>query len=488
MQLAYNQNAKQSQKQRQTLMPAARQGLRLLELDIADLRQELYRELATNPLVDDITSPAEAHTTSEIEDFSEEHERESANDWPDDGETDEAQYSADADALERRQRFFDTLTRPETLEQHLRKQLGAAGLNERMTSLAALLLGYLDSDGRFAGSIPDIMMASGATEKEIREALQAISTLDPPGCGASNLQECLLAQLERFEPPFRDEMRELISSHLNDLATHDYPKIEAAMGLSRERLEDDIARLKTLEPHPGRAFAAPGADEQYVRAEVHAVRDSATGRWIAQVDERDLPEIHFSERYLKMLADPNVTDAAKEYIRAKKEAIEQISDAITKRYETIRSIAQAIFDAQQEYFTQGASALKPLTMSEIAERTGVHHSTVSRTVNEKFATTPFGVVALRNFFMGGVATVGGEAIARSRIDERLKALVEAEDPTAPLSDERLATLLKAEGFAIARRTVAKYRSQLGIPGVSERAGKTGPAKDKNKAEERNFAS
>lgn len=471
MQLSNSQNIQQNPKQRQTLAPAARQGLRLLELDIADLRRELYKELATNPLVEDISSPAEAHTTSEIEEFSEEREREGTNDWPDDGETDELQYSADADALERRQRFFDTLTQSETLEQHLSKQLGAAGLDTQATALAALLLGYLDSDGRFTGSIPDIMMASGATEEEIREALQAILTLDPPGCGASNLQECLLAQLERFEPPFREEMRELISSHLNDLAAHNYSKIEAAMGLSKERLEDDIARLKTLEPHPGRAFAAPDADGQYVRAEIHAVYDNTTNRWIARVDERDLPEIHFSERYLKMLADPNVPEPAKEYIRIKKEAIEQIREAIRKRYETIRTIAQAIFDAQQEYFTRGASALKPLTMTEIAERTGVHHSTVSRTVNEKYTTTPFGVVALRSFFIGGVATVGGEAIARSRIDERLKELVEAEDAAAPLSDERLATLLKEEGFSIARRTVAKYRSQLGIPGATERTKK-----------------
>ena len=469
MNAGYRQNASQEQKQRQALSPAARQGLRLLEMDLADLRTELYRELAENPIVESIESPAEPLTTSDVERFSDERERAGENDWPDDADSSQNLFEADADALERRRRFFDSLTRPETLQAHLRAQLGSAGLDEGQRALASILVGYLDQDGRFTGSLPDLVMSTGATEEKIRGVLRAISTLDPPGCGTTSLQECLLAQLDRIEEPFREEMRELISSHLQDLAARDYDKIEAALGLSRERLEDDIARLKTLEPHPGRAFAQPSADEQYVRAEVHAVRDAATGRWMARVDERDMPEIHFSERYLKMLQDPDAPEEAKEYIRSKLSAVEQIREAIANRSETIRSIAQAIFDAQQGFFEAGPRALKPLTMNEIAERVGVHHSTVSRTVGGKYATTPFGTMELREFFVSGVTAADGEEVSRNVVDGRLAALVAAENPASPLSDERLATLLKAEGYSVARRTVAKYRARLGIPGAAERA-------------------
>ncbi len=473
MEFASRQNQKQhaSQQQRQTISPQMRQGLKLLEMDLGALREELYREMAQNPVIDDVESAVETHTASEVESAALARDEAREADWPEDGAADEEGASGvDAEALERRQHFFDSLVKEETLEEHLLAQLGAAGLEGRERELAATLVGYLDDDGRFAGSMPDLVMTTGATEQELRGILRVIATLDPPGCGTTSLEECLLAQLDKIEEPYREEMRELISGHLKEAARGEWEKIESALGLSRERLEDDMARLRTLEPRPGRAFAPVSRDERYVTPEVHAVR-GADGRWLAVVDERDLPEIHFSKKYLAMLEDPQTDAAAREYIAGKIAAIKAIQEAIANRYDTLRAVAQAIFDAQSAFFEGGASALKPLTMVEVAQKAGVHHTTVSRTVAGKFASTPFGVVELRSFFVSGIATKGGGTAAKSTVEARLAALIAAEAPDAPLSDERLAEALGAEGFEIKRRTVAKYRALLGIPGASERAAK-----------------
>ncbi len=451
-----------------------RLGLKLLAQDIGGLREEIYRELAGNPVADDVEQTISPHTTSEVERAGEAVETGDASDWPDDGDDFvQSYFSADADALERREHFFDSQTRAETLEEHLRGQLGLADLSPGDRQIAETLVGSLDEDGRFVGSIADLMMVTGATEGRLRRILRAIATLDPPGCGTTTLEECLLAQLDRLgDSPYRADVEELIRHHLGDLARRDYAAIESATGMSDERIEDCLKLLKTLEPHPGRAYASATATEAYIRPEIHAVREG--DRWVAKVDERDLPEIRVSRRYLKMLSSPETSDEVRSYIRAKVAAIEELREAIAHRYDTIRSIAQAIFDAQHEYFERGMQALKPLTMSEIASRVGVHHSTVSRTVNGKYASTPFGTVELRAFFIAGIATGEGGEVATASVERRLAELVEDEDAARPLSDERLAALLASEGFRVARRTVAKYRARLGIPPAAERAARRPP--------------
>lgn len=459
----------QTLKPRQTIAPKMRLGLKLLSQDIAELREELYRELATNPVLDDVEQTVSPHTTSELEQAGEAVESSDDGGWPDeDFDSVQSYFSADSDTLERREHFFDSQTRPETLEEHLRSQLGLTDLDATDRRIAEFLVGSLDHDGRFVGSIADIMMATGADEARLRRILRTIMTLDPPGCGASSLSECLLAQLDKFgDSPYRADVAELIANHLEDLARRDYAAIAAATGMSDERIDDCIELIRTLEPHPGRAFADMSSVAAYVNPEIHAIREN--GRWVARVDERDLPEIHLSRRYLAMLEDPATADDVRNYIREKIAAIEEIREAISHRFDTIRSIAQAIFDAQQDFFTHGIAALHPLTMNEIAEKVGVHHSTVSRTVNGKYASTPFGTMELRAFFIAGIASGDGESVPTSQVENRLRKLIESEDKSAPLSDERLAGLLAAEGYKVARRTVAKYRTRLSIPSAQMRS-------------------
>ena len=285
-------------------------------------------------------------------------------------------------------------------------------------------------------------------------ALDDRRVFDPPGCGATTLAECLGSQLDKIgDPAVRARVAGLLG-RLEDVAAGKVDDPEALLA------------LRTLEPRPGRAYRHDARGTEYVNPEVHAVR--CEDGWAARVDARSLPEIRISSKYLAMLEDPSVAKETKDYIRERIAAAKALVDAVARRRDTITDIAQEIFDRQPGFFEKGLKGLKPMTMQEIADELGIHETTVSRTVNGKYAATPKGTVELRRFFVQGVRTDSGETVARDGVIDRLKAFVEAEDKAHPLSDEKLSELLKGEGFPVARRTVAKYRTLAGIPGTSER--------------------
>lgn len=451
----------QSQTQKQTLAPQMRQGLKMLAMSLPELRSELLAEMAKNPVIDDVEPTLEKETISAKE--SERADEERVSDYPEDDNARDAAYldgfnrgssGTDPEAIERRQKFFDNQVREETLEEHLLSQLGSSDIDEKDLPLAEMLIGELNDDGRFDGSLPDIVMVTGETEAKIRAVLAKIREFDPPGCGATTVAECLAAQLDKIEDAsLRGRVRRLLG-RLEDVAAGKAGDAEA------------LKALRTLDPRPGRAFRHDARGTEYVNPEVHVVK-CADG-WEARVDARSLPEIRISSKYLTMLEDPNVDHETKSYIRERIAAAKAIVEAVQKRRDTIEAIAQEIVDRQPGFFEKGLKGLKPMTMQEVADKVGVHPTTVSRTVNDKYASTPKGTVELRRFFTQGIVTDSGEEIARDRILDRLKALVDAEDKAHPLSDEKISELLKGEGFPVARRTVAKYRALAGIPGTSER--------------------
>ena len=460
--------------QAQTLAPQMRQGLELLAMSLPELRRRLNEEMSRNPCIDDIEATLEKTTVSEkVREMERSDEPE---DSPDEDYEPEfgtaAAITQDEDADERRQRFFDRQTKKETIEEHLLAQLKMSDIDERDIPLAEMLIGELNADGRFVGSIPDIMMVSGEGEEKIVSVLREIMQLDPPGCGARTPQECLLAQIDKLDgSPYQDEVRALLERHFEDMAEGRIAAIERDLGISHERYADVLRALRTLEPRPGRAYDLAGKSVGYVNPEVHAIRTDAG--WEARVDDRSLPEIHISQKYLKMLSDPGVDRETKEYIRQRIAAANSLAESVERRQQTITDIAQAIFDAQPGFFEKGLKGLKPLTMQEIAAKVGVHHATVSRTVRDKYASTPKGTVELRKFFTSGITADSGEQITKDALRERLAAMIAGEDKSRPLSDDRLSEMLKKEGFPVARRTVAKYRGLLGIPGTSARLSRKG---------------
>ena len=461
-------SAVQAQKQLQSLSPQMRQSLGMLAMNLPELRAELYREMARNPVIDDIEQTLERRTESDQERESEAEERSFESDYTEDDDIPESSYTADADAIERRRRFLDSRASEETLEEHLIKQFSAAGIEGRDAALAEVLVGELNDNGYFSGSMPDVVMVTGESEERIRAMLARIMELDPPGCGATNLGECLLAQIDKLEgTPYSQEVREIIErGHLDDIAEGRAEAVERDLGMSEDRYQDVLAALRTLDPRPARAYGTAGKGVAYVNPEVHAVL--VDGRWTARVDERSLPEIRISKRYVDMLANPDVDEETREYIKGKIGSGRLFVEAVERRQETIVSIAQAIFDAQPGFFESGLRGLKPLTMQEVADKVGVHHTTVSRTVRDKYASTPRGTVELRRFFVTGYVTEGGGAVSRDGVGEALKGIIDSEDPANPLSDEALSARLKAAGYPVARRTVAKYRAELGVAGAAAR--------------------
>ncbi len=457
-----------SQSQSMVLMPRLLRGLDMLAMSLPELRAELNRELETNPIIDDVERTLEKDTVSQKERESVQEEKSREDDYPEDDSAPDSFYEADAEAMDRRQSFLESRTSEETLEEHLLSQIKTSELEEDDFQLAEILIGELNDDGYFSGSIPDLMMVTGESREKICEVLNIIKTFDPPGCGSITLEECLLAQIDKLDSsPYKDEVRELLEKKLlKDVAEGRIANVEKSLGMSHERYADVLSALRTLDPRPARAYSRSGKGVNYVNPEVHAVK--TVDGWEARVDARSLPEIRISPRYLKMLNDPSIDAETREYIRVKIASVKELIEAIKKREETVTNIAQAIFDAQKEFFEKGLKGLKPLTMQEIAKTVGVHAATVSRTVNDKYVSTPRGTVELRRFFVSGCATSDGGVVSKDAVFNELKDIVDSEDHSKPFSDDKISSLLKAKGYSVARRTVAKYRTVLGIPGASER--------------------
>lgn len=480
------------QTQSQVLSRQMQQSLAMLAMTSHELRAELDRQLQANPLVEDVASRVErpmseavpperegAATTERELDFTPSGEAAQSILQTDDGYRDYflggmSSASGDEEAQTRRQRLFDLQVKTETLQEHLMNQVPCSDVAPEDRALAEALIGRIEDDGYFRGSLADLQMVFGVSEGRLLAVLAKIREFDPLGCGARDLRECLLAQMEKLDDsPWEEEVRALVDGHLQDVAANRVDYLCGVLHVSREEYGKALAALRTLDPRPGRnpsfARASLSREEpgEYVRPEVYAVK-GGDGKWKVRVDSRDLPEIRISQRYLKMLADPKCAPEAKAYIRERRRAAEALKEALERRQETIAGIAQAIVDAQPDFFERGLDGLRPLTMEQVAERTHVHNTTVSRTVNGKYMATPFGVVELRKFFTAGMKTASGEMVSNVAIQNEIRRLVENEDAVAPLADEKISALLREKGFVVARRTVAKYRKALKIPGVGER--------------------
>lgn len=450
----------QRQKQVLALAPRQMQGLKLLAKSLPELREEIVAEMARNPAIEDVERPLET-SLSEVE----RQQGVEAPDYPEDDFTPGQNY--DEEAAERRQSFFDNQVKTETLQEHLLSQLPVSDIPREDWPLAEVLIGDLDEKGYYKGSLPDAEMAFGRTEAQVLAVLAKLRELDPPGCGARNARECLLAQIDTLDDsPYEEDVRKMIDRHLEDIAAGRLELVEKDLGLTHAQFLEALKVLRSLDGRPGRQYPSERERVEYVNPEVHAVKRD--GRWIAETDERSLPEIRLSRSFAALLEDPRQTPETRAYIRERIAAAQAFREAVVKRQRTVQDIAQAIFDRQQDFFEKGFGALKPLTELEIAEKVGVHGTTVSRTVRDKYASTPQGTIELRRFFTSGIQRADGEAVSQTAVLAKLREIVSDEDESAPLSDEKIAQALKAAGFPIARRTVAKYRDKLGIPGASDR--------------------
>ena len=328
------------QKQKLGLSPAHLLGIGLLEKSLPQLRAEIVAEMESNPAIEDLAHSLETPLT-EAERSAERDERLNEPDYPEDDFV--PGKSADDEAAERRQSFFDSQVKEETLQEHLIAQLPYSGIDRADWPLVEVLVGDLDDSGFYRGSQADAETAFGKSSAEMDELFARLQQFDPPGCGARSVRECLLAQMDSLAGnPQAEMVRMLVDSHLDDLAAGRTAEVAHALGLKAGDLAPVLAALRTLSPRPGAAYPSERDRVEYVNPEVHAVYRE--GRWCAETDERSLPEIRISPKFEAMLADPNQTDEVRAYVRERIERAQNLREAVAKRQQTVSTIAQMVFD------------------------------------------------------------------------------------------------------------------------------------------------
>ena len=463
----------QQQRQIMTLAPQLRQSLEMLQLPVLELRALIQKEMEQNPTIEDVRDPTEI-PLEEIQAPAQETE---AADAPLDGDSDidnllklddswrdyflqgMENASSVEDLEERRQYMFDSLRQPVSLQDHLLDQLPLVELTNEQSQIAELLIGHIDDDGYFRSDIETMAFQAGSSVEELEFVLSKIQELHPPGIGARSLSECLTLQLPLPAPtPEHELAHQIAAGQLDNLAANRISAIASNLKASIDAVDDAIAIIRSLDPQPGRAFTPD--DVEYVEPEVEVVKSG--DRYLVKVDNDNLPHIRISTRYRRMLEDPNVSAEVKSYVRERIRAGVFLIKSIHQRQRTIHRIATEIVDAQQEFMAKGVTHLKPMTMSEVAVKVGVHETTVSRTVANKYITTPHGLFEMKYFFTPGLMTTGGSTVSNRTVQDKIAAMVAAEDPDKPLSDQAIQEALQEEGIQVARRTVAKYRTILKI--------------------------
>jgi len=453
-------------RQEQILAPQLRESLRVLQMDWPTLVNEVRHEAEVNPVVE--LKEAEDMPTVSEEMRSESLEDVNPSDSPVEDESNPS-VNIDEDAAERRQRFFDRQVATESLQEHLLAQIGPAGFSEDERELAELLIGDIDDDGRYIGSFAELRSVMGVSERRLENVLSRIQGFDPSGVGGRNLRECLSIQARQLEleTSVRTLILRIIDRHLRAVADGNLEELAHTLDVSVETCRVAVATLKTLEPKPGRPFLPHGRHPQFIRPELEIEMSKAGGFTLTSC-AHDLPTLTIIPAYREMAEAEGTTQETRDYLKERIGSAEQLQDAIRKRGETILKVAEQVFEEQYDFFARGFQALRPLTIEEIARRTGFHGTTVGRAIRGKYIRTPRGVYELSRFFcVGHLVKEGSEAVSATAVKCRLKALIQEEDDVI-LTDEDLAEKLSKEGVTISRRTVAKYRAELGIPTMPER--------------------
>jgi RNA polymerase sigma-54 factor len=371
-------------------------------------------------------------------------------------------------------------SRPQSLQDYLNDQLSFLDVPPEQEGLVRYVIANIDDNGFL--SVPDETDADnrrrrtpsleelaegygmGATPAQVEEALHFVQKLDPPGVGARDLRECLLLQLAP-ETPHRDVLRSLIINHLEDIYHNRLPAIQRRTGYDLNLIKDSIETLRHLNPRPGAQFAAEHVP--YVVPDI-LVERAESGEYTVRLLDDWLPNISISRRYLDVIRDKGADPKTKEYLKRKIQSAQWLQESIEQRRSTLEKVTRAIIEHQRAFLDKGPEFIEPLKMQQIADRVGVHVTTVSRAVDDKYVQTPRGVFALKRFFGGGATTATGEEVAWETIKGKLLELIDKEDKSNPLSDEDLVNKLNEAGYPVARRTVTKYRKMLHIPSSRQR--------------------
>lgn len=449
----------QSLSQQQSLAPQMRRSLEILQANSMELTQMVRTALETNPVLEDITESTSLDADSPADEAADslEHLNDTDDDWRELEILERRNQTWSADDEERREHLYNSLVAPETLQQHLAAQLKLALVEPDVRVAAEALLGNLDGRGFFDMKPEDLGIRLGLPMDAVHQATELIRSFEPAGIGALDLRDSLLLQLERQGNKDSLEYR-IVRDHLEDLARKRLPQIARALGTSIDRISEAATAISRLTPNPGGEFDPTG--NPIIRADV--IIEKEDDEWHARLTNEYLPRLQISDFYKDLLGKTGNDTKARQFLRENIREGRTLIRSLSLRQETILAIADKLIEHQPEFFRKGPRFLRPLTMNVVADELELHATTVSRAVAGKYVLTPHGLMEMRSFFAAGYQTADGTEVSNAGVREAMQELISKEDPRKPLSDEGLAKALKAQGIPVARRTVAKYRDQLGI--------------------------
>lgn len=488
MRLSFGQEMRQVQKQ--ILAPRMIQSMEILQLPILALQERIEQEMQENPVLEQVESdpemPAEEETEPLAADTPAEDERELVIDetkneadferlvemdeqWPDHFEehTRPSRNRIEEESQRQHDAMANLTARPPTLQDYLESQLAWFDLDPALRAMCERIIYNLDANGYLMTKDLRDLVGPDASEVDLalaERALVVVQKLDPPGVGARDLRECLLLQLSPGTP-YYEELRTLITHHLEDIEQNRLPAIAKKTGYSIETIQAALQELRKLHPKPGADFQ----DEfiPSVMPDIYVER-ADDGTYQVHLEEGRLPRLLISPYYRRLLTDPQTNEQTREYIKRKLNSAQWLIDAISQRRNTLLRVAQAIVDHQKNFLDKGPEHIEPLKMQQIADKVGVHVTTVSRAVDDKWIQTPRGIFPLKRFFCGGKIGEDGIEVAWDTVRLKLQEIIANEDKQNPFSDEALVEELAKHGIQVARRTVTKYRKAMRIPSSRQR--------------------
>ena len=475
---SFQQHLSQRQTQQMVLAPQLRQSLKILQVAALDLRSVIQEELQSNPTLEELpmdgvsldqngadaaadgTAPdADGAEPREELDFSKSFEilAKIDDDWRDDQAQGGGGQPYTSEAAEKRQHFFDSLVSETSLQEHLMRQAELSDCPPRVLTAIRYLVGSIDDRGFLTASPADIALMSSLALEDVQAAQKVLKTFDPPGIGAQDLEGCLLFQLEAKGRGGSIAAR-VVRDHFELLTRRRIPDLARRLGVSVEEIQTAIEEIGTLDPSPGRRFADDS--NRIVVPDVTVEKDN--GQWRIILNSDYIPRLRISQTYRELIAKGQLSKPERDYLRERMRSGRFLINSIEQRQQTIERITREIIKVQEEFFEHGVARLKPLTMTQIADVVGVHETTVSRAIANKYIQTPHGVFEFKYFFTPGYQAQSGDAVSNTSVKEMINDLIAGEDRAHPLSDQELVAKLQAKGIKVARRTVAKYREELGL--------------------------
>lgn len=458
--------------QQLVMTPQLQQAIKLLQLSRVELLETVQQELLENPFLEEsveelVTVPEEKRTT--VEEDNDAYAKEAARnaDWEDylGDFSSTARHSSvrESESADDGFSFEARYAAKPTLEGHLNWQLRLSKLSEAQKTIGEAIIGNLSSSGYLHASLADIASLTSASEADVEEVLKAVQMFDPVGVAARTPQECLRVQLQVMKYDRDPILLSLVTEHLEDLEAKRYKPVLRKFKLTPEDLKEYIEIIQSLDPMPGASFG--GGEPAYVSPDVFVYR--LDDEFVIALNDDGLPQLHLSSFYEDSLQAANAED--KEYFQEKMRSASWLIKSLYQRQRTLYKVMESIVRFQREFFLHGVSHLKPLILKDIADDISMHESTVSRITSNKYAATPYGIFELKFFFNSALSLDDGTEVGSESVKALIKKYIAAEDPKDPLSDERIGELLKEDlKVNIARRTVAKYRTALGIVSSSKR--------------------